>query len=128
MTPDEREGRRAAVWWSYCWGRKTTPHGGYDPILGGHPEGWEVRVSVPRLYRYGVAAGRAHPQRKVHMVRDQIVAVKGRTEVRRTAWLCGATTFDAALTKDAPDLVCSACLLVSQRRSVEPMPAVPQPL
>jgi hypothetical protein len=126
---EERAGRCAANWWAYCWGRKRTPYGtsrrefGWaTPQVNQGADGWQVRLSVPRRYRYGIAAGRAHPLRKTHIVRDVIVARRGRVEVRRTNWLCGATTFDAVLQKDEPPLVCSACLLVAQRRSVEPMP------
>lgn len=131
---DVRAGRCACNWWSYVWGRKRSPHstsyrtseGAWlTPFLGSEPNEWKVRVSIPRAYRYGIAAGRAHPLRKTHLVREQIVAVRGKTEVRRTQWLCGATTFDAVLQKEAPALACSACLLVAQGRSVEPFTSSP---
>lgn len=129
-TLEVRAGRCACNWWSYVWGRKRSPHATsyrvgktwVTPILGDPPEGWHVRVRIPRAYLYGIAAGRPHRLRKTHMVREQIVARRGHTEVRRTQWLCGAQTFDAMLQKTAPSLVCSACLLVAQHRSVEPHP------
>lgn len=122
LTTGVREGRRALNWWWYCQPR------GYRPVqaLRGSPGAphadWTIRVTRPRR-PFGVAAARAsHPLRKIHMVRDVIVGTHPRyPEARLTRWLCGAYTFDAELRWDA-ELVCSACLLRAQGRSVEPMP------
>lgn len=120
MTPDVRDGRRAAVWYGFCRTRKRTPYGPAGPAAD-HPD-WTARLSVHRTKWYGTASARAHPLKKIHIVRDQIVATNGELEVRWTHWLCGADTFAASLTSAKPKLVCSACLLVAQRRSVERFP------
>jgi hypothetical protein len=116
-----RQGRRAATWYAYCWGRKRSCYGPAGPV-NDHPD-WTVRLSHPRTRIYGTAEGRQHPLKKVHIVREVIVATHAfADEVRWTHWLCGATTFEAALTSTPPRTVCAACLMRFQGRSVDPLP------
>lgn len=123
---------RAAIYWSwYCsprragvWAYGRTVIGMradlHDGTLGEYP-GWRIMRSQPHQ-RYGVAGGNRGAKRKIHIVRDQIVAkTKFLPEERCTRWMCGSYTFQAILQPQA-DLVCSACLLVAQKRSVEPLP------
>lgn len=117
-----RQGRRAATWWAYCWGRKRGPYGPAGPVQE-HPD-WVARQSVPTKRIYGEATARPnHPLKKTHLVRDQIVAThRSGEEVRYTTWLCGGTTFAARLTSTPPKTVCAGCLVVFQGRSVDPLP------
>lgn len=119
-----RQGRRATTWYAYRWGRKRSCYGPAGPVE--HHDDWAVKVSVPRTRIYGTAEGRQHPLKKVHIIREQIVATNTRfpktDEVRWTHWLCGATTFEAALTSTKPKVVCAACLIRFQGRSVDPLP------
>jgi hypothetical protein len=124
---------RAAVYWSwYCsprraggrsYGRKVIGMRGYAEEthdFGNYP-GWKVMVSNPHQ-RYGMAGGNRGARRKVHIVRDQIIAKHTLLpEERMTRWMCNAYTFAAVLQPEATE-VCSACLLVAQHRSVEPLP------
>lgn len=124
---------RAAIYWSwYCsprragvrsYGRNRIGHRAYNAEtkdFGDYP-GWKVMVSHPNQ-RYGVAGGHRGANRKVHMVRDQIVAkTKYLPEERMTRWLCSSFTFEAVLQPSAT-VVCSACLMKSQGRSTEPLP------
>lgn len=123
MNPVTREGRRACTWWSYCWGRKRSPYGPAG-VSNEHPD-WSVRNSVPTKRIYGTAEARPnHPLKKTHIVRDQIVATHVTTgeEVRYTTWLCGATTFAADITSTKPTEVCANCLVVFQKRAMDPLP------
>lgn len=119
-----------AVYWSwYCsprragersYGRNNIGNRAYNQENGtfGDYPGWRVMQSQPHN-RFGVAGGNRGARRKVHLVRDQIVAkAKYQEEQRMTRWLCGAYTFDGVLQPTA-DVVCSRCLIVAQHRSVE---------
>ena len=76
---------RAAIYWSwYCsprragmrsFGRRNIGNRAYnhETMNFGEYPGWHVMVSHPHQ-RYGMAAGRRGARRKVHLVRDQIVA------------------------------------------------------
>lgn len=124
---------RAAIYWSwYCsprraggtsYGRNNIGGRAYNPKtwnFGDYP-GWRIMYSQPHQ-RFGVAGGNRGARRKVHLVRDQIVAKdKFLPEERCTRWVCGAYTFAAILQPEAT-VVCSQCLLVAQHRSVEPLP------
>lgn len=84
-----------------------------------------MRKSIPKTRIYGTAEARPnHPLKKTHMVRDQIVATHVTTneEVRYTTWLCGATTFAADITSTKPTEVCANCLVVFQKRAMDPLP------
>jgi hypothetical protein len=136
LTSVQREGRGAVYWSWYCsprradwtgksWGRNNIGTRAYNHTnqrFGDYP-GWRVLYTQPHQ-RYGVAGGRRGAKRKVHLVRDQIIAKHGSghyAEERMTRWVCGSYTFQAILQPEA-DLVCSQCLLVAQHRSVEPLP------
>ena len=129
-----RMGRSAVYWSWYCsprragtwsYGKNALGHKAYNQNteFGKYP-GWRVMVSRPRL-RFGMAGGNRGARRKVHIVRDQIVAKhKYHPEQRLTRWLCGAYTFAGALQAEVTE-VCSACLSVAQHRRTEPNPASP---
>lgn len=115
----EIEGRRACHWSWYC----SLRYGGISHAYRGNPapDGWRVMCSRPRQ-RYGMAGGNSGNKRKVHMVRDQIVAKHPRhPEARLTRWLCGAYTFEAVL-QETTDVICSACMIRSKHQSTEPLP------
>lgn len=122
------DGRQAVYWSWYCSPRRSSRPYGRDlighksgPHFGDYP-GWKVMSSNPHT-RYGMAGGKPGAKnRKVHMVRDQIVAKhEVHAEARLTRWICGAYTFEGILQEDATT-VCSACLMKSQHRSTEPIP------
>lgn len=119
-----RQGRRASTWYAYCHTGKRSPYGPAGTVE--HHEDWAVRLSYPRTKIYGTAEGRQHPLKKVHIVRDVIVATNTRfplaEQVRWTHWLCGAATFEAVTTATPPKTVCAACLIRFQGRSVDPLP------
>lgn len=118
-----RQGRRATTAYAYSFMGKRSVYGPAGPIE--HHDDWAVRVSVPRTRFYGTAEGRpSHPLKKVHIVREQIVAShRIADEVRWTHWLCGGATFEAVLTSEVPARVCAACLLVHQGRKTDPLPS-----
>lgn len=132
LTAAEREGRGAVYWSWYCsprraggwsWGRNLIGNKAYNrqnATFGKYP-GWRVMVSQPHM-RFGIAGGNRGARRKVHLVRDQIVAkAQYQEDQRMTRWLCGAYTFEAVLQGSAV-LVCSSCLAKAQHRTTEPLP------
>lgn len=124
-----REGRCAIHWSWYTSARYGAEnHGmrGYNPdthTFGDYP-GWRIMRSQPHK-RFGIAGGnRGNRQRKVHIVKDQVVAKhqSGHYDDQRlTRWLCGTYTFEAILQETA-ETVCSACLIKAQNRRTEPLP------
>lgn len=132
--PQAAKTGRSAVYWSwYCsprradftgrnYGKNGIGHKAYNAetaTFGDYP-GWKVMVSHPNQ-PYGVAGGRRGANRKVHMVRDQIVAKhRWHPEQRMTRWLCNAYTFDGILQPTAT-VVCSGCLMRAQGRTTEPL-------
>ena len=127
-----REGRGAVYWSWYCsprrnggraYGRNVIGRRAYNAETNdfGQYPGWKVFTSQPHQ-RYGVAGGNRGARRKVHLVRDQIVAKhRLHPEQRMTRWVCGAYTFQGVLQAEAT-MVCSQCLLVAQHRFTEPLP------
>ena len=117
-----RAGRSAVYWSWYCSMRRGGNGIGSRGWLG-HNENseWKIMRADPHQ-RFGVAGGNRGARRKVHMVRDQIIAKhKWHPEARMTRWLCGAYTFDGILQAEAVT-VCSACLMKAQHRATEPNP------
>jgi hypothetical protein len=127
LTGAVRQGRAAVYWSWYCsvrYGGNNIGNRAYNResrTFGEYP-GWRVMRSQPRM-RFGVAG--AHPgrsNRKVHIVKDQVVAKHHLyDEQRLTRWLCGTYTF-AGILQESADTVCSACLLKAQHRTTEPLP------
>ncbi len=121
LSSEVRQGR-SAIYWSWYASNRRASLMGYRGFQGRQTNSeWRIMLSLPKR-KYGMAVGKQRPGRKVHIVRDQIVAKHDRhPEQRMTRWLCGAYTYEAALQWDT-DSVCSQCLSVAQHRSIEPMP------
>ena len=107
---EELSARRAITGWWYRSNYRASLQGYRSRGQG--DDGWAIRISRPRR-RYAFShAPRGSRARKVHMVRDQIVATRGTAEYRLTRYRCGAHSWHGYLLRDA-ETVCLQCAVVA---------------
>lgn len=100
----EMQARRAISGWWYQHNTTATIH----LLRGSWGTEWKIRQTKPRRPFAISNNPRGNKARKMHRVRDQLVATKDDYEFRVTRYWCGAYAYGVDLHWDT-DRVCSMC-------------------